>query len=125
MQGLINASLKVHAIEQDQKQSTAMMACRTYFYLPTWEDRLQRAGSGQTRTRRGAGAKLEVKIIEVKFSKCEKPTQLPPAQQCQTCDVHVCPPCDPATDAAVCPVCEGSILGVEVAAPTADAEAIR
>ena len=55
VQGLMNASLKVHAIEQDQKQSTAMMVCRTYFYLPTWEDRLQQAGSGHTRTIRGGG----------------------------------------------------------------------
>ena len=55
VQGLMNASLKVHAIEQDHKQSTAMMACRTNFYLPTWEDRLQKAGWGQTRTRRGGG----------------------------------------------------------------------
>ena len=73
VQGLMNASLKVHAIEQDQKQSTAMMACRTYFYLPTWEDRLQRAGSGQE-PEEGEEATLEVTIVEVKFSKCEKPT---------------------------------------------------
>ena len=68
-----------------------------------------------------------MKIVEVKFSKCEKPTQSPPAQQCQTCGVYgvyVCPPCDPATDAAVCPVCEGSSLCVEAAAPAAVAEAI-
>ena len=67
MQGLINASLKVHAIEQDQKQSTAMMAVEEQ--------------------EEGEEAKLEVKIVEVKFSKCEKPTQSPPAQQCQTCGV--------------------------------------
>ena len=74
--------------------------------------------------KRGEEATLEVTIVEVKFSKCEKPTQSPPAQQCQTCGVHVSPPCDPTTDAAVCPVCEGSFLGVEVAAPAAVAEAI-
>ena len=79
---------------------------------------------GRQEPEEGEEAKLEVKIVEVKFSKREKPTQSPPAQQCQTCGVYVCPPCDPATDAAVCPVCEGSILGVEVAAPAAVAEAI-
>ena len=79
---------------------------------------------GRQEPEEGEEAKLEVKIVEVKFSKCEKPTQSPPAQQCQTCGVYVCPPCDPTTDAAVCPVCEGSFLGVEVAAPAAVAEAI-
>ena len=74
---------------------------------------------GRQEPEEGEEATLEVTIVEVKFSKCEKPTQSPPAQQCQTCGVYVCPPCDPATDAAVCPVCEGSFLGVEVAAPAA------
>ena len=125
MQGLINASLKVHAIEQDQKQSTAMLACRTYFYLQLGKIVSNKHVRGIQEPEEGEEAKLKVTIVEVKFSKCEKPTQSPPAQQCQTCGVYVCPPCDQATDAAVCPVCEGSILGVEVAAPTADAEAIR
>ena len=101
-----------------------MMARRTYFYLPTWEDRLQRAGSGQTRTRRGGGGDAggdnrRGQVQQVREAHPVTARAAVPNLRCARL-----PPRDPATDAAVCPVCEGSFLGVEVAAPAAVAEAI-
>ena len=79
---------------------------------------------GRQEPEEGEEAKLEVTLCEVKFSKCEKPTPVTARSAVPNLRCARLPPRDPATDAAVCPVCVGSFLGVEVAAPAAVAEAI-
>ena len=123
VQGFMNAGLKVHVIELDPKQSTAMMAfLRTY--KPTFQ-----LGKIVPNTRvRGQPlpeeeeVKAEVKVVDVKCGKCDKDTQFPPAKQCNACAAYVCDPCAPRIDVEECPVCDGIFLAVHVVVPAPAAE---
>ena len=123
VQGLMNAGLKVHAIEQDQKQSTAMMA-----HLRTYKPSCQLNKIISSSRVRGVQpeeveeVKLEAKPVDVKCGKCDKETQVPPGQQCHSCGAYVCLPCIPSADAKECPVCEGIFREVDVVLPVEPAE---
>ena len=122
VQGLMNAGLKVHAIEQDPKQSGAMMA-----HLRTYKPSFQLGKIVTSEKVRGKGEQEEEskqveKIVEVKCSQCEKDTQSPPAQQCHSCAAFVCTPCTPRIDTKECPVCDGTFREVDVVVPAAPAE---
>ena len=117
MQGLMNAGLKVHAIEQDPKQSGAMMA-----HLRTYKPSCQLGKIITSEKVRDKGEQEEEskqveKIVEVKCSQCEKDTQSPPAQQCHSCAAHVCPTCTPRIDILECPVCDCTFREVDVVLP--------
>ena len=122
MQGLMNAGLEVHAIEQDPKQSGAMMA-----HLRTYKPSFQLGKIVTSEKVRGKDEQEEEvkqveKIVEVKCSQCKKDTQSPPAQQCHSCAAFVCTPCTPRIDITQCPVCEGTFREVDVVVDAVPAE---
>ena len=122
VQGLMNAGLKVHAIELDPKQSNAMMA-----HLRTYKPSFQLGKIVTSEKVRGKGEQEEEskqveKIVEVKCSQCEKDTQSPPAQQSHSCAAFVCTPCTPRIDTKECPVCDGTFREGDVVVADAPAE---
>ena len=125
VQGLMNSGLKVHAIESDPKQSSAMMAfLRTY--TPTCQLGkiiTNKHVRGKAETVEGE-AKVEAKVVDVKCGKCSADTKFPPAQQCQSCAAYVCTPCIPGGEAPKCPVCEESLVAAAVADVVASAPQI-
>jgi hypothetical protein len=126
VQGLMNTGLKVHAIEQDQKQSTAMMS-----YLRTYKPSCQlNKIIPSTRVRGQPEPDVEevevvAQPVDVKCGKCEKDTQSPPGQQCHSCGGYVCPACTPMADAKECPVCEDRFREVDVVVPAAVVEHVE
>ena len=117
VQGLMNAGLKVHAIEQDQKQAAAMMA-QLRSYTPSCQlgkivpsERVRGKGEADEEV------KVEEKILEVKCAQCKADTQSPPAQQCHSCAAYVCTPCAPRIDIKECPVCVDIFRQVDVVVP--------
>ena len=80
VQGLMNSGLKIHAIEQDEKQSQAMMAnLRTY---EVKSDLWKLVPDSKFRVVREAGQVDdggEVPPVDVKCGSCEHDTKFPPA----------------------------------------------
>ena len=122
VQGLMNSGHKVHAIEQDAKQSTAMMAyLRTY--KPSYQlGKIVPSIKVRAHSKPEEAEVKEEKVVEIKYGKCDKDTQFPPAQQCHSCGAYVCVPCTPRIDFKECPVCDGIFPEVDVVVPAAGAE---
>ena len=125
VQGLMNAGLKVHAIELDPKQSNAMMA-----HLRTYTPSYQLGKIVPNKLVRGHTEKeveevKEVKVVDLKCGKCDVDTKLPPAQQCHSCGAYCCPACTPRIDAKECQVCDEIFREVDVVVPAAPAEPIE
>ena len=125
VQGLMNAGLKVHAIEQDPKQAAAMMA-----QLRSYNPSCQLGKIVPSERVRGKGeadeeVKLEEKIVEVKCGKCKADTKSPPAQQCHSCAAYVCTPCTPLSAVKECPVCDAVFREVDVVVPAGPAELVE
>ena len=122
VQGLMNEGLKVHAIEVDPKQSSAMMA-----FLRTYTPSYQLGKIVTNKHVRGKAepvegeAKVVEKVVEVKCGKCSADTKFPPAQQCPSCAAYFWHPCIPGGDAPKCPTCEEPFLAADVAALVAGA----
>ena len=55
--------------------------------------------------------------MDIKCTKCEKDTQVPPAEKCHSCGGHVCPTCLPRLGATECPVCDDFFRPVDVVVP--------
>ena len=118
VQGLMNAGLKVHAIEQDAKQAQAMMAhLRTY--KPS--DQLAKiVPSGHICSKPEPAEeeeKVVVVVVDVKCDKCDTAAKYPPALKCHSCGDMVCPTCIPASESKVCPVCDGALRLEDVVVP--------
>ena len=113
-----DSGLKVHAIEQDEKQSQAMMAnLRTYKPASQlWKLVPNTKFRGQVDPSAEEG-KDEVLPVDIKCTKCGKDTQVPPAEKCHSCGGHVCPTCLPRLGAAECPVCDDFFRLVDVVVP--------
>ena len=87
----MNSGLKVHAIEQDPKQSQAMMVnLRIYEVksqlgkiVPNVKFRVVRDPSEEDE-------KEEPPPVDVKCGSCETPTQSPPAEKCHSCGAYLC-----------------------------------
>ena len=114
----MNSGLKVHAIEQDEKQSQAMMAnLRTYVV----KDELWKlVPNSKFRVVREAGQvddAVEAPPIDVKCGKCDKETQMPPAEKCHSCGAFCCQECIPRTGMTGCLVCEEVFRCVDVSLP--------
>ena len=118
VQGLMNSGLKIHAIEQDEKQSQAMMAnLRGYVVkdelwklVPNEKFRVVRAAPPVAEV-------VEAPPIEVKCGKCEKDTQMPPSEKCHSCGAICCQECIPRTGVTNCLVCEEVFRSVDVSLP--------
>jgi hypothetical protein len=123
VQGLMNSGLKVHAIEQDEKQSQAMMAnLRTYKVNNEFWKLVPNAKFRVVRETAQVDDGVEAPPIDVKCGSCGKDTQVPPAEKCHSCGAFCCPECFPRPGVTGCLVCDDDFRSLDVVLPKAPAE---
>ena len=114
----MNSGLKIHAIEQDEKQSKAMMAnLRTYEVKSDLGKLVPNAKFRVVRETAEVEEVPEAPPVAVKCQNCGHDAKFPPAQRCHSCGGMCCLECVPGMGATHCKVCDDIFRSVDVVLP--------